>query len=82
VAFLEKHLKNCQEGHDTPFNATAMRFQFSEDKAWRIVHLFISEELIDKMVSGLEEIGMPKAERDARILAIDQELEELRKSID
>jgi hypothetical protein len=77
IALLATHLEGCQKGHDTPFGERAMRWMFAEDKAYRLLWLFLTEKDIKAIVDGFNEIGIPAAERDAKIAAIDDQIGKL-----
>lgn len=77
IALLATHLEGCQKGHDTPFGERAMRWMFAEDKAYRLLWLFLTEKDIKAIVEGFNEIGTPAAERDAKIAAIDDQIGKL-----
>jgi ElaB/YqjD/DUF883 family membrane-anchored ribosome-binding protein len=76
-SLLTKHLGDCQKGHSAPFYEIAMKGMFAEDKAYRLLWLFLSEKDIETIIKGFEEIGIPAAERDAKIAAIDARIGKL-----
>jgi hypothetical protein len=77
MSFLTTHLEDCQKGHSTPFGELAMKFMFPEDKAYRLLWLFLPEKDVKSIVDGFNEIGIPAADRDAKIAAIDEQIAEL-----
>jgi hypothetical protein len=77
ISLLATHLEDCQKGHSAPFYELAMRSMFAEDKAYRLLWLFLSEKDVETIVKGFDEIGIPAAERDAKIAAIDAQIGKL-----
>ena len=78
TSFLAKHLEDCQKGHTSPFGEIAMKFIFADnDKAYRLLWLFLLEKDITPIIDGFNEIGIPAAERDAKVTAINDQIEKL-----
>lgn len=78
TSFLAKHLEDCQKGHASPFNELAMKFIFADnEKAYRLLWLFLLEKDIKPIIDGFNEIGIPAAERDAKVTAIDNQIGKL-----
>ncbi len=75
--FLRKHLEDCHKGNILPFDLYAMRNMFAEDKAYRIIYLFLSEKEIASIVDSLEEIGIPDSERSKKLEELDKEIKKI-----
>jgi len=77
LSLLRTHLEACGKGQDIPFNELAMKYMFSENKAFRLPWLILTDKDIKGLVDGLPEIGITVAERDVKIAAIDEQIAEL-----
>lgn len=81
LSILRAHLESCHKGHSTPFSALAIKWEFSEEKAYRLLWLFINEKDIKALVDSLPEIGIPAIERDTKISCIDEKIATLTATI-
>lgn len=80
-SILAEHLSACHKGHSVPFSEYQTKKLFAEAKAVRLLWLFLAEKDITKIISEFEELGIPRAEKDARILAIDTQINDLLQEI-
>jgi hypothetical protein len=74
ISFLKGHLNACLLGHSMPFYELAMKDMFGEEKAYRLLWLFLQEKDIEPIVDSLEEVGLSAAERTVKIKQIDSEI--------
>jgi len=74
---LAAHLKDCQTARAFPFDPSIFRRTFDEVKGWRLAYFAISEADVEEAVNQLEAVGIPEAERTAKIEKIDKDIAEL-----
>ena len=81
--YIMHQLKGAQAGHITPFSQTGCNHTFSDDfNVWQLFFLAVSEKDIEFAVESLGESGVPANEREARIKAIDEEVQRLSEILD
>jgi hypothetical protein len=81
--YIMDQLKGAQAGYITPFSQTGCNHTFSDDlNVWQLFFLAVSEKDIEFAVESLEETGVPANEREARIKAINEEVQRLSEILD
>jgi len=80
---LTKHLKKIQSRGDAPFIPAAIKLYFVDDmNLWRLVFNMIDETDLIEASKSLENVGMPKAEREAKVEAINKKVKALEGEIE
>jgi len=79
---LADHLRQCQTARKIPLGEDIYRHILSEKFGNRYALLAISEQDIEAAVNQLEDIGVPEAERKAKIEKINKEIAELSSEIE
>jgi len=74
---LAGHLKECQTARAFPFDPSIIHRTFDEAKGWRLAYFAISEKDVEEAVGQLEAVGIPEAERTAKLEKIDKDIAEL-----
>jgi hypothetical protein len=75
------HLRQCQIEKKIPFGMNLYEHVFNPQNGFRYSLLAISEKDIEEAVKQLEDIGVPEAERLAKIEKINKEIDELSSGI-
>lgn len=81
---LAKHLSDCQtQNVDAPLSPRSISISyFGRDDYWKLIYGIITEESLEKAAKMLPDIGLPAAERDAKIKKIDEEIATLESQIE
>jgi hypothetical protein len=80
-AVLLPHLEECQRRGYPPFSHPAMRVLFDPDKCWKLLFLCVSEADLQGICQALPDSGLPRAEVEAQIQQVDQEIGQLLKAV-
>lgn len=80
--FLKEHLQACLTRKAIPFDPITLRtWTLPEGKCYQLVFFCITPEDINEAAAGLEDVGIPEEEREAKIKKIDATISRLEKQI-
>jgi phage-related minor tail protein len=80
--FLVKHMRDCQNRQDLIFLDRSLGNYFDQHRAWKLIHLIITEKDLEKAAEMLPDIGISESERNAQIKALDTEIAALEAQIE
>jgi len=81
---LRKHLEECQrKGGGVPLWPSVMSTGlFNERNTWKLCYLVITDELLEKLVSELPDIGLSEEQRAAKVARLDEEIASLTRELE
>jgi len=81
---LRKHLEECQrKGGGVPLWPSVMSVGlFNERNIWKLCYLVITEEILEKLVGELPDIGLSEEQRAAKVARLDEEIASLNRELE
>lgn len=79
---LKPYLEGCQTRYGQPFSQLSLKLAFDPDKCWKLAYFCFSDEDIEEAVALLDDIGIARADQEAKVKEIDKEISRLEKLIE